>query len=174
MKTLTRVVLEQDDKPYLRGTPAQQTQRAKILKRTKKVKAERDARAARGKQASTRPGYSSVSDSIIPLVSDRIFMLEGKYKDQRMAAERGEAKGALRGPVAKAAIRRLKGSKGKVVKGKVKRATSKAARDAYRRAARSEAGTSKPHKAPEDSLPQPRGGIEGSTEANQKEVGRRQ
>lgn len=102
-----------------------------------------------------------------------LSILEGKYKDQRMAAERGEAKGALRGPIAKAAIKKLKGSKGKKVGDKVKRATSKAAREAYRRAARSEAGTSKPAKAPEDSLPHPRGGIAGSTEDIQNQIARR-
>ena len=109
-----------------------------------------------------------------PLTANRVFMFEGKYKDQRMAAERGEAKGALRGPIAQAAMRKLKGSKGKMVGGKLKPATSKAARQSYRNAARSEAGTSRPVKAPEDSLPQGfKGGIAGSTEDIQNQVARR-
>ena len=113
------------------------------------------------------------SNTAYPLTADRVFMFEGKYKDQRMAAERGEAKGALRGPIAQAAIRRLKGSKGKKVGGKLKPATSKAARQSYRNAARSEAGTSRPVKAPEDSLPHPKGGIAGSTEDIQNQIARR-
>lgn len=73
MKTLRRVVLEQDGKPFLKGTPEQQAKRAEILKRTKQVKADRNARAARtGGSGTSRPGYSSVSDSIIPLTSSRV------------------------------------------------------------------------------------------------------
>ena len=114
------------------------------------------------------------ANTAYPLTADRVFMFEGKYKDQRMAAERGEAKGALRGPIAKAAMKTLRGSKGKRVGGKLKPATSKAAREAYKRAARSEAGTSKPAKAPEASLPQSNRGIAaGSTEDTQNRIARR-
>jgi hypothetical protein len=75
MKTLRRVVLEQDAKPFLRGDAEEQAKRAEILKRTKKVKDERNKRAARtGGSGTTRPGYSSntVADSIVPLTADRV------------------------------------------------------------------------------------------------------
>ena len=76
MKTLRRVVLEQDAKPFLRGDAETQAKRAEILKRTKEVKAARNARAARtGGSGTSRPGYSStdtVSDSIVPLTADRV------------------------------------------------------------------------------------------------------
>ena len=79
MKQLRRVVLEQDDmekKPFLKGDAKTQAKREEILKRTREVKAQRNARAARtGGSGTTRPGYSStntVSDSIVPLTADRI------------------------------------------------------------------------------------------------------
>jgi len=74
MKQLRRVFLEQEDKkPFLKGSPEQQAKRAEILKRTKQVKAERNARAARtGGSGTSRPGYSSVSDSIVPLTASRV------------------------------------------------------------------------------------------------------
>ena len=105
-----------------------------------------------------------VSDSIVPLTMDSL--MEGKYKDQREA-------GKVRGPIAQAAMKKLRGSKGKMVGGKLKPATSKAARESYKRAARAAAGTSKPPKAPEDRLPYPRGGDAGSTEANIRSAGDR-
>lgn len=77
MKTLRRVVLEQDGKPFLKGTPEQQAKRAEILKRTKQVKADRNARAARtGGSGTSRPGYSSVSDSVAPLTAGRVRIFE--------------------------------------------------------------------------------------------------
>jgi len=73
MTTLRRVVLEQDGKPYLKGNAEEQAKRAKILAATQKVKAERNARAAKtGGSGTSRPGYSSVSDSIVPLTADRV------------------------------------------------------------------------------------------------------
>jgi len=117
----------------------------------------------KGQQAKGR--QKRVSDSIVPLTMDSL--MEGKYKDQREA-------GKVRGPIAQAAINKLRGSKGKMVNGKRKPATSKAARESYKRAARAAAGTSKPPKAPEDRLPYPRGGDAGSTEANIRSAGDRQ
>lgn len=73
MRTLRRVVLEQDGKPYLKGNAEEQAKRAKILAATRQVKKERNARAARtGGSGTSRPGSSSVSDSIVPLTATRV------------------------------------------------------------------------------------------------------
>jgi len=110
------------------------------------------------------PNDKKVKPGVKPFVKEDNDLLEGKYKDQREA-------GNVKGPIAKAAMNKLRGSKGKMVRGKLKPATSKAAREAYKRAARAAAGTSKPAKAPEDRLPEPRGGMAGSRESEMRRKG---
>lgn len=82
MKQLRRVFLEQSPgdareaagKDRFRSTPsAGPEKRAEILKKTLQTKADRNARAARtGGSGTSRPGYSSVSDSIVPLTAGRV------------------------------------------------------------------------------------------------------
>lgn len=83
MKTLRRVFLETTSPGdareakglnRFRTTPSGGPEkRAETLKKTLQTKADRNARAARtGGSGTSRPGYSSVSDSIIPLTSSRV------------------------------------------------------------------------------------------------------
>lgn len=114
MKQLRRVFLEQSPgdareaagKDRFRSTPsAGPEKRKQILKNTLAVRQDRNARAAAGGQASSRPGYSSVDDSVIPLIANRVHIHEINIVNGKLTAGKGTKPKPV-GPLTRLAIKK--------------------------------------------------------------------